>query len=121
MSAPAPLQVAAAPQPPFSVAQSAGAQLKPEPCQCGARQTQVDARCVSTQVACRSQSAAPPAAHWSISTQVPSWCMYPAGQTRGLLWQDAVTTAINRASRRALREPGGLEGQHGAGFTMSPP
>jgi|HubBroStandDraft_6_1064221.scaffolds.fasta_scaffold170074_2 hypothetical protein len=49
MSAPAPLQVAVAPQPPFSVAQSAGAQLKPEPCQCGARQTQVDARCVSTQ------------------------------------------------------------------------
>jgi hypothetical protein len=71
MSAPVPLQVAVGPQPPFSVEQSAGAQLKPEPCQCGARQMQVEASCVSTHIAWGSQNAAPPAAQWSISTQVP--------------------------------------------------
>jgi hypothetical protein len=73
MSASAPLQVAVAPQPPFSVAQSAGTQSKPEPCQCGARQMQVEASCVSTHVAWGSQNAAPPAAQWSSSTHVPPW------------------------------------------------
>jgi len=74
MAVPAPLQVAFAPQPPFSVAQSAGAQFKPEPCQ-WARQMQVDARCVSTHAAWGSQNAAPPAAHWSIATHDPPWFM----------------------------------------------